>query len=144
MEKNTSKLTVTLRGYLIKQTDDELWIRDRDGTLVLKKTDIVGELCDWDGKDPNFDRKAVKVEITDGAEIQEIRHWRIDATGRAITLGEKELSTIRGIDDMDKATLRWARKLGFEAAEEDGGQIADGLSWCGPPEHRYICDSVEN
>ena len=68
--------SVPLRGFVIEEDDGRLWIQDREGTWVVRREDIVATQ-DWKGSDPRFRGKPTCVFIREGAEIFEVKPYRV-------------------------------------------------------------------
>ena len=59
-EVKTPTYSPPLRGYLIKDDHDKIWVQDRQGTWIINKSDLVTSGA-WDGVDPRFSGKPVCV-----------------------------------------------------------------------------------
>lgn len=110
--------SVPLRGFIVKDDADSVWIEDKSGTWIVKKSDIVGENKNWNPQDSRFKGKPTCIFIKDGAEIFEIRPTKVDLSARPITLGDpRDLPEVLGDRDLQKLAERWARHLGFRPGE---------------------------
>ncbi len=119
LESMVSKTrSVPLRGFIVKDEEDSLWIEDNSGTWIVKKSDIVGKNKDWNPGDTRFKGKPACIFIKDKAELFEIRPTTVDLSARPITLGDpRDLPTVIGDGDIQKLGERWARHLGFKPGE---------------------------
>ncbi len=109
--------TAALRGYIVKETKKEVWIEDRQGTYIVKKSDITSTV-DWEAaKDkPSRKGKPAQLNIRDQALIQEIRPMKINLSAKPITMGEIEnMPGIKGNEQLIALARCWTRNLGFSA-----------------------------
>lgn len=105
--------SVPLRGYVVEQDNERIWIQDREGTWAVNKADVVATQ-EWDGSDPRFRGKPTCVFIRDGADILEIRPYRVKIARLPITLGTGgDKPTVEGEESMRMLESRAFRHLGF-------------------------------
>lgn len=105
--------SVPLRGYVVEEDNERLWIQDREGTWAVKRADIV-KTQDWKGSDSRFNGKPTCVFIRDGADILEVRPYRVKLARLPITLGATaDQPAPEGEAMMRKMEQRMFRHLGF-------------------------------
>ncbi len=127
---NGPTASVPLRGYVVDQDKERLWIQDREGTWSVARADIVATQ-EWNGNDPRFHGKPTCVFVRDGAEILEIKTYRVQATGVPITLGAiGEQPTIRGEEAMRMLERRTFRHLGLFNDVDPGPLVLIGTTVC--------------
>lgn len=79
---------VPLRGYLIKELPEQVWIRDRTSTWIVDPADVL-EQAEWEGvDDPEFSGKPHLFTIRDGAKILEVRPATLTGKQRPLALGD--------------------------------------------------------
>lgn len=102
-----------IRGYITKEDDSEVWIKDPYATWIVKRKDIVS-IADWEGVEEPFEGKPALITIRDGAEIHEIRSMKINLAARPITIEERRrMPTLRGNKQLMEIINNWCRGLGF-------------------------------
>lgn len=112
--------SVPMRGYITKDEKDRLWIQDREGTWIVGKNDIaITE--EWKGADPRFKGKPVCIYIREGADIYEIKRFKVQISSRPITLNDPQAPIkVEGDDLMNALESKWIRHLGFKPQESSG------------------------
>jgi hypothetical protein len=72
-------LAIPLKGYLVKETAEQVWVQDNQGTWIVNAKDIVGR-DEWAGmRDARFSGTPGIFHVKDGAEIKEIRTVTVKA-----------------------------------------------------------------
>lgn len=105
--------SVPLRGYVVEEDSERLWIQDREGTWAVKRSDIVATQ-EWKGSDPRFRGKPTCVFVRDGADILEVRPYRVKLARLPITLDRTgDQPDPAGETMMRKMEQRMFRHLGF-------------------------------
>lgn len=75
-----------IRGYVIDEDADRLWLRDPEGTWLIHKPDIIAAR-DWDGvNDPRLEGTPRLLFVREGADIYETRKFRVALLSQPITL----------------------------------------------------------
>ncbi len=114
--------SVPLRGYVVEEDRERLWIQDREGTWAVKRADIVATQA-WDAPNPRYGGKPTCVFIRDGADIFEMRPYRVKLARLPITLGTGgDQPAVGGETMMRKMEQRAFRHLGF-LNEIDAGPL---------------------
>jgi hypothetical protein len=134
--------TVQLAGFLVREDQESIYVADLQGTWVVRRADIA-YIEDWTNAAqcaPEYlgDGRPVRVGISEGATIQEVRPWLVrkepPAPGGAIrqALEEKVFSlggtpppigerTLAGEALLTNLAAAFARRLGFDT--ESNNQI---------------------
>jgi hypothetical protein len=144
LEELKPVVSVPLRGYLVREDDDRMWIQDQEGTWIVNKADLHTRES-WDGIDPRYSGDPVCVFIRQGAEIYEVRPYKIQLGGSFSLRNLQEGSSVVGTEEMRAKEEQWlrnmgARHLGFREDQTlaplttEGRRPADGTglnSLCG-------------
>lgn len=78
--------SIPVRGYITKEDGEHLWLRDERGIWLIDKNDIV-TTREWQGTaDPRFTGKPILLFIREGADIYELRHFKVQLLTPPITL----------------------------------------------------------
>lgn len=125
--------SVPLRGYIVKQENDQIWVQDGGGTWLVNTKDVTGR-AKWDGRDSRFKGEPVCLYIKQGAEIFEIRKLVIEIDNTPITFGQdSSAAPVKGMDVMMALESGWRRHLGFkpgQSQEACPSQKVPGVTWC--------------
>jgi hypothetical protein len=114
--------TAALRGYVVKEKKKEVWIEDRQGTYIVKRSDIVSTST-WEAakEKPSRKGKPVQLNIRDQAVIHEIRPMKINLSAKPITMGDLEkIPEIKGNEQLMALARCWTKNLGFSAKPQAG------------------------
>jgi hypothetical protein len=111
LEELKPDVSVPLRGYLVREDDDRMWIQDREGTWIVDKADLQTRES-WDGIDPRYSGDPVCVFIRQGAEIYEVRPYKIQLGGSFSLRNLQERSSVVGTEEMRAKEEQWLRNLG--------------------------------
>lgn len=135
--------SVPLRGYVVEEDTERLWIQDREGTWAVKRADIVATQ-EWKGSDPRFRGKPTCVFIRDGADIFEVKPYRVKLARLPITLGASgEQPAVEGDAAMRRLEARMYRHLGFMNEVDPGPLVLIGTTVCcygDPSGYGLICE----
>ena len=122
--------SVPLRGYVVEEDEGRLWIQDREGTWAVRREDIV-VTQDWKGSDPRFRGKPTCVFIREGAEILEVRPYRVKLSRLPLTLNQPDAHPSEvGEQQMRSLEGRMARHLGFFNEVDPGPLVLIGTTVC--------------
>lgn len=103
---------VPMRGYRIRQENGRQWIRDPHGIWLISEEDIV-RTARWEGANPEAEGEPVVLFVRDGADILEIKRYRIERQGRPITVGDPlSPRTVEGEELMRQLSANLVRHLG--------------------------------
>ncbi len=70
---------VPLKGYLIKEAAEQLWVADQEGTWIINARDLAGR-GEWSGvAGSQFSGRPGIFYVRDGAEINQVRTVKIRA-----------------------------------------------------------------
>lgn len=116
---------IPVRGYLVSETADEIWLQDGQGTWVFAVKDVVGRSV-WEAADPRFQGKPTLLFIRDEATFYELKRYRVEMRARPITLpphGSKSLASVGNPEGSPARGMEeaWLRHVGFRAADSSGG-----------------------
>ena len=108
---------IPIRGYITQEDSDHTWLRDQGGAWLISKKDIVSK-TEWEGvKDPRFSGKPVLVFVCDGADIFELRQFKVTMLSQPVTLKNLAHGTplrVKGNDILEAAPEdAAAREIGF-------------------------------
>lgn len=110
--------SILIRGYLAREDDTHQWLDDGTALWVVSKNDIVGAST-WTGGDPRFSGKPVVLSVRDGAEIQQIRRYRVDLALAPLTVARDGVAEIeargglKGIGFVRELQERWSTHVGI-------------------------------
>jgi len=122
--------SVPLRGYVVEEDDGRLWIQDREGTWAVRREDIV-VTQDWKGSDPRFRGKPTCVFIREGAEIFEVKPYRVKLSRLPITINQADAKPAEAGEQMMRTLERgMARHLGFLNEVDPGPLVLIGTTVC--------------
>jgi hypothetical protein len=122
--------SVPLRGYIVEEDDERLWIQDREGTWAVKRADVVATQ-EWKGSDARFRGKPTCVFIRDGAEIFEVKPYRVKLARLPLTLSATaDHPAPAGETMMRKMEQRAFRHLGFLNEVDPGPLVLIGTTVC--------------
>jgi|SRR5215217_7978445 len=123
------RIGVPLRGYLTNEDEDHLWIEDREGTWIISKSDLIATE-EWDGEDQRYKGEPVFVFVKDGADIYEVKPYKVKV-GQSIVLGNaQEHTNIEGGEVIQALESQWIRHLGFRSGERLGPLEMRGTTVC--------------
>jgi hypothetical protein len=114
-------------GYVAREDDRELWLADRKGLWVIKKTDIA-ERTAWDGRHEGFDGPPVRIEVRDGAELLDVRPTRVRLSERPMALTEGKPPE-KGHAELAQRGVEFGRRVGFDT-KDLGSSATAGTTWC--------------
>lgn len=77
--------TIPVRGCITGEEEGRVLLQDQDGTWLIKRTDIVSTV-EWQGCDPRIVGKPVLLFIREGAEVFELRRFKVQLQASPITL----------------------------------------------------------
>lgn len=122
--------SVPLRGYVVEEDDGRLWIQDREGTWAVRREDIVATQ-DWNGSDPRFRGRPTCVFIREGAEIFEVKPYRVKLSHLPPTLQQPDAQPSEEGERMMRSLERgMARHLGFLNEVDPGPLVLIGTTVC--------------
>jgi hypothetical protein len=122
--------SVPLRGYIVEEDANRVWIQDREGTWAVNRSDIVATQ-EWKGNDPRFQGKPTCVFIRDGADIFEIKPYKVKMSSLPITLeSQGKEPAHEGERMMRKLEQKYVRHLGFLNEVDPGPLVLIGTTVC--------------
>lgn len=112
---------VLMRGYVIRDENDYLWVRDRLSTWMINNVDVLSRE-DWTGvEDPRFTGTPQILRLRDGAEIHEMRSVRLVAHERPTALGDVDRTLqILGSDLIEQLSRNMMIDIKLMAMNESG------------------------
>ncbi len=127
--------TVAFAGILVGENKNSISVADPQGTWVIDRGDVVS-LDDWEHGDcaPPYMReqgRPVRVVISDGTTIHEVRPWRIDRGGGGIGQDRTTRMVVDSIFTLggDAAPVTDRTRLGERALSRLERAFARRLGW---------------
>lgn len=138
--------SMPLKGYLVREDSDTLWIQDFQGTWMIKKSDVLGR-GEWPGvSDTRFSGKAGVFFIKDGAEIQSVRAVTVKAKRDwpLAVADAARVSEVRGLSALEEAPIENLTDPEFGIfRDSQRPRPAPRYTYCKGPDGRfYICDNL--
>jgi len=118
IEKLHQPATISIKGYLASENETTYYIDDGNGVWVCSKDDVV-RVVDWTPAEARLPGKAVVLFVQDGAEIQEIRRYRIDLRLAPLTAAREAAIELeqqggpKGLDILRSLQEKWERHVGI-------------------------------
>ena len=82
----TPKPSIPVRGYVVAEDDQQIWLRDQEDTWLIFKRDIADE-TEWDGaRDPRFSGRPTLIFVSEGADIYKLSQFKVQFLTQPITL----------------------------------------------------------
>jgi hypothetical protein len=133
---------IPLKGYLIREESEQIWVVDQQGTWIINVSDLTGR-GEWSGViDNRFSGSPGIFYIRDGAEIKMVRTVKIKASldwPLAIAANARE-SQEAGDTAVDMLVQNQLSVLGIRDLIADRRTV---YTYCkGPDGKKYICDNA--
>lgn len=105
--------SISLKGFISRQDETHYWINDGSAVWMVSKGDVVGE-ASWAPTVARADGEPKVLRIRDGAEIHEMRRYKVDLRLTPLTVApEDDSPRPKGADDVLRKELAWARRIGI-------------------------------
>lgn len=109
---------VPLKGYLVKESKNQIWIQDSLGTWIVEVSDVIGRRPLSDAGEHPFAGTPVILYIKDGAKILEIRTVKVTATQDwpLAVADTARMLDVRGYSEVDTLAVDRMKDFGLLAS----------------------------